>query len=983
VAARWGQWLVVGVYLPPRLKLPEVEGRLDDIQACIERYRQWPALVAGDFNAHSVSWGSRQTNPKGIAVENWAARLGLILLNRGSESTCVRPQGESVIDLTWAAPGVATKVTKWQLVTGVNPDSDHYYIQVDLGFTRQQVLKRRRPRPPCWSLRALDTDKLEGALRAGIWPAEEMMGDPEAGAERLGKLMARACDVAMPRVTPRERRAVYWWSSEIAELRRAANAARERLKHCRRNLRRGIGSRTEEAAAANACADATYELRRQIGLAKAAAWQELLDSLDDSPWGRPYKIVMNKLKSWAPPFTESMDPPQRDRILAALFPTDGGEIAPWVEPPLESEGGWREEWGVTEEELLGAVKRMRAKIRAPGPSGVPGRAWAAAGSVVAEHLRQLFDSCLRRGVFPSSWRRAKLVLLRKAGKPADSPSGYRPICLLDEEAKLFERIIAGRLVQHLEETGPDLHPDQYGFRRCRSTVDAVLRVREITEAAVQEGGVAICVSLDISNAFNTLPWDRIGRALQHHGVPLYLRRVLRGYFQGRSLEFRGEDGAPVERGVYRGVPQGSVLGPHLWNLGYNSVLTRAFLPPGCSAICYADDTLVIATGDDWGTAESRANDALASVVRHIEDLGLKVAPQKTEAMYVNGLREAPPPDTTVRVSDVPVPVGPTISYLGLTLDSQWCFVPHFERLAPRVEKAAGALSRLLPNIGGPSAHVRRLFTNVVHSLALYAAPVWAAEMRATPYIRTLMRRAHRRVAQRIVRAYRTTSYAAATALAGIPPLELLADMRAKFYWRVRELREAHNNHVPPRAKRLAKHQERQRMVGLWSQWLADEADRANPRTKRVVAAIQPRLQDWLGRGGGGIPYRSTQLLTGHGCLGEFLCWIGRERTKRCHHCGAPEDTAQHTIEECPAWDNERRDLVAAVGRDLSIHAIIDAWIRDEGSRRAVVLFNETVMSRKEDHERTRRGEDALVRRGGGRGRGRHRRPRPRAHMRPI
>jgi len=965
VAVRWGRWTVVGVYLPPRLSLPEFEGRLDDIQACVEKYRRWPALVAGDFNAHSAKWGSRLTNNRGTAVENWAARLGLSLLNRGSESTCVRPQGESIVDITWAAPGVATKVTNWQVVTWVNPDSDHYYIQVDLGFTREQVLKRRRPRPPRWSLRALDTDKLEGALRSGIWPAEEMEGEPEAWAERLGVLMTRACNFAMPKVVPRERRAVYWWSSEIAELRRVANAARERLKHCRRQLRRGTGSRTEETAAANASEDANRALRRQIGQAKAAAWQELLDSVDENPWGRAYKLVMNKLKSWAPPFTESMDPPQRDRILAALFPTDGGEKAPWVEPPLESEGGWREEWGVTVEELLDAVKRMRAKNRAPGPSGVPGRAWAAAGGVVMEHLRRLFDSCLRCGVFPRSWRRAKLVLLRKDGRPADSPSGYRPICLLDEEAKLFERVIAGRLVQHLEETGPDLHRNQFGFRRSRSTIDAVLRVRQITERAVQEGGVAICVSLDISNAFNTLPWDRIGEALQHHGVPLYLRRVLRGYFKGRSLVFRGEDGAPVEREVCRGVPQGSVLGPHLWNLGYNSVLERALLPPGCEAICYADDTLVIATGDDWGTAESRANDALASVVRHIGDLGLKVAPQKTEAMYFNGHREAPPPDTTVMVSGVPVPVGPTIKYLGLTLDSDWCFKPHFERLAPRVEKAANVLSRLLPNIGGPSAAVRRLYTNVVHSIALYAAPVWAAEMRATPFIRTLMRRAHRRVAQRIVRAYRTTSYAAATALAGIPPLELQAEMHAEVYRRRRELREAHNNNVPPRAMRMAKHQARQRMVGQWSQWLADEADRANPRTKRAVAAIQPRLEDWIGRGGGGIPYRSTQLLTGHGCFGEFLCWIGRERTKGCHHCGAPEDTAQHTLEECPAWANERRDLMAVVGRDLSIQAIIDAWIRNERSRRAVVLFNETVMSRKEDHERTRRGEDALVRRGRG------------------
>jgi len=406
---------------------------------------------------------------------------------------------------------------------------------------------------------------------------EEIARDPETRAGRLRDLMARACNGAMPRIVPRPCRRAYWWSREIARLRQDANAARMRLKRLRR--RRGLCheavSRAEESAAANAFIETRLALRREISISKARAWREFLD---EEPWGCPYKMVMGKIKQWAPPFTESMDPPLRDRILESLFPSDGGEITPWEEPPLETEGGWREEWRVTGEELRDAVKRMRAKIKALGPSGVPGRTWAASGAIVSRHLRQIYDDYLRCEIFPQPWRRATLVLLRKEDKPADSPSGYRPICLLDEEAKLFERI-AGRLVQHLEEVGPDLHGHQFGFRRNRSTTDAILRVRASVEAAVREGRVAICVSLDISNAFNTLPWDRIGGALQHHGVPLYIRRALRGYFTGRSLEFRGEDGAPVERGVYCGVPQGSVLGSHLWNLGYNAVLTRAVLPP--------------------------------------------------------------------------------------------------------------------------------------------------------------------------------------------------------------------------------------------------------------------------------------------------------------------------------------------------------------------------------------------------------------------
>jgi len=149
---------------------------------------------------------------------------------------------------------------------------------------------------------------------------------------------------------------------------------------------------------------------------------------------------------------------------------------------------------------------MRAKVRAPGPSSIPGQAWAVSGAVIAGHLRQLFDDCLRGGVFFQPRRRAKLVLLRKEGKPTDSSSGYRPICLLNMETKLLERIITSRLVRHLEETGSNLHRHQFGFRRNRSSGrdPAGLSLNRGGRA----GGQAICVSLDISNAFNTLPWDR-------------------------------------------------------------------------------------------------------------------------------------------------------------------------------------------------------------------------------------------------------------------------------------------------------------------------------------------------------------------------------------------------------------------------------------------------------------------------------------------
>jgi len=99
----------------------------------------------------------------------------------------------------------------------------------------------------------------------------------------------------------------------------------------------------------------------------------------------------------------------------------------------------------------------------------------------------LFTGCLRESCFPLEWKKAKLVLIPKGGKPEDLPSSYRPICLLDEAGKILERIIADRLVRQLSRIGPDLSEEQYGFRGGRSTIDAILRVRSAVEAETEDG----------------------------------------------------------------------------------------------------------------------------------------------------------------------------------------------------------------------------------------------------------------------------------------------------------------------------------------------------------------------------------------------------------------------------------------------------------------------------------------------------------------
>ncbi|KAH8362456.1 hypothetical protein KR084_001948, partial [Drosophila pseudotakahashii] len=104
-ASKVGQYWIYSCYLAPSLSLATFGKTIDEI--CADARGKLNVLLAGDFNAWAVDWGSQWTNARGRIVVGAVASLDLVLLNEGSQQTFNRAGAGSVIDLTFASPSLA------------------------------------------------------------------------------------------------------------------------------------------------------------------------------------------------------------------------------------------------------------------------------------------------------------------------------------------------------------------------------------------------------------------------------------------------------------------------------------------------------------------------------------------------------------------------------------------------------------------------------------------------------------------------------------------------------------------------------------------------------------------------------------------------------------------------------------------------------------------------------------------------------------
>ena len=228
-------------------------------------------------------------------------------------------------------------------------------------------------------------------------------------------------------------------------------------------------------------------------------------------------------------------------------------------------------------------------------------------------------------------------------------------------------------------------------------------------------------------------------------------------------------------------------------------------------------------------------------------------------------------------------------------------------------------------------------------MIMYESPIWAGSV--TPKSDKIIRRVQRKLATKVVWGYRTISHDIALALAGMVPFGILAAADAKEYKQIQALRGSVGSLTRVEKTQIRK-KEQQNARNRWKQILFNKKS-----NNRVIAAVLAHWDQWLDRGAGTFTYRVTQIITGHGCFGEYLHRIGTEQTPACQECDAKVDSAQHVLEVCRF--QEQRQVLKDTGNDTSLTDIVGVLVEEESGRMAIIRFCEEVMATKEITERSR------------------------------
>src|SRR5574337_906108 len=270
--------------------------------------------------------------------------------------------------------------------------------------------------------------------------------------------------------------------------------------------------------------------------------------------------------------------------------------------------------------------------KASGGDGIPVELFQILKDDVMKVLHSICQQIWKTQQWPQDWKKSVFIPIPKKGN-AKECSNYHTIALISHASKVVFKILQARLQQYMNCALPDV---QTGFRKDRGTRDQIANIRWIIDKAREfQKNIYFCF-IDYAKAFDCVDHHKLWKILQETGIPDHLTCLLRNLYAGQEATVRTGHRTTDWLEIGKGVRQGCILSPCLFNLHAEDIMRNAGLEdaqPGIKIarrninnLRYADDTTLMAE------SEKELKSLLMKVKVESEKVGLKLNIQKTKIM---------------------------------------------------------------------------------------------------------------------------------------------------------------------------------------------------------------------------------------------------------------------------------------------------------------------------------------------------------------
>lgn len=439
--------------------------------------------------------------------------------------------------------------------------------------------------------------------------------------EEWKQIQAGLETIAKKHLTSKRTKKKPWITSEILDLmeeRRRSKGNKDEYRTLHKAVRRRIRAakeqylvgQCEEIEALEKKFD-NFHMHKKIkevtGCNKVRAAYNIIKDAD----GRIITDVVDKLKRWKAYLSELFDDERPTKPVVEL---NNFHLK------------------ILKSEIVYALETMKPG-KAAGPDQIPIELIKLFNDDVIDVLLDLFNRIYDTGEIPEQWLSSTFVLIPKKPNPREC-SDYRTIALMSHTLKLFLKIIHKRIYRRLEE---DISNTQFGFREGLGTREALFGINVLFQRCLDINQDVYACYIDFEKAFDRVKHDRLHQLLLNKNIDSCDIRIISNLYWGQRANTLIDNQPTEEMEIRRGVRQGCILSPLLFNL-YSEAIFRETLEQESAGIVingevinnmrYADDTVLL-TGrlEDTQHLLEKLND------RCIE-YGLKINFRKTKLMIV-------------------------------------------------------------------------------------------------------------------------------------------------------------------------------------------------------------------------------------------------------------------------------------------------------------------------------------------------------------